>query len=176
MKKFALAAATAAAALIAAQTASAAIVTVSGAFTATNWSVYFGSPTAPIDPLYMSYSATFDDAITYEADASILTIFSTNVPYPVTFSAASGGGAIVIATAGNSGGCGHPASSFCAFVYDYMTGTPAFVEQSPASGGGWIANTITGGAVPEPATWALLIAGFGMTGYAMRRHTAALAA
>lgn len=27
------------------------------------------------------------------------------------------------------------------------------------------------GVVPEPATWALLIAGFGMTGYAMRRRT-----
>lgn len=31
-------------------------------------------------------------------------------------------------------------------------------------------------AVPEPSTWALMIAGFGLTGYAMRRRTVALAA
>ena len=31
-------------------------------------------------------------------------------------------------------------------------------------------------AVPEPATWALMIAGFGLTGYAMRRRTVAVAA
>ena len=32
----------------------------------------------------------------------------------------------------------------------------------------WIAN-IRAGAVPEPATWAMMIAGFGMVGFAMRR-------
>lgn len=34
----------------------------------------------------------------------------------------------------------------------------------------------TGGAVPEPASWALMIAGFGMVGFAMRRRKVALAA
>lgn len=33
-----------------------------------------------------------------------------------------------------------------------------------------------GGGVPEPATWAMLIAGFGMAGAAMRKHRKALAA
>ena len=32
-----------------------------------------------------------------------------------------------------------------------------------------------GGAVPEPATWALLILGFGLTGAAMRRRTSSVA-
>lgn len=32
------------------------------------------------------------------------------------------------------------------------------------------------GAVPEPATWALMLGGFGLTGAAMRRHQAAVAA
>lgn len=32
------------------------------------------------------------------------------------------------------------------------------------------------GAVPEPATWAMMIGGFGLTGFAMRRRQAAVAA
>ncbi len=36
--------------------------------------------------------------------------------------------------------------------------------------------TFVGGAVPEPANWALLIAGFGLTGAAMRRRRVALTA
>lgn len=34
-----------------------------------------------------------------------------------------------------------------------------------------LANTGTGGAIPEPATWALMLAGFGATGLAARRRT-----
>ena len=37
-------------------------------------------------------------------------------------------------------------------------------------------GTLSIGAVPEPATWALMIGGFGMTGFAMRRRKVALAA
>ena len=34
---------------------------------------------------------------------------------------------------------------------------------------------LTGGAVPEPATWAMMIAGFGLTGAAMRRRKSRVA-
>jgi len=55
----------------------------------------------------------------------------------------------------------------------------------PRLAGGTVANiadfapnnaTITAGAVPEPATWALLIAGFGGIGAAQRRRRSAVAA
>ncbi|QMW24460.1 PEP-CTERM sorting domain-containing protein [Sandaracinobacteroides saxicola] len=36
-------------------------------------------------------------------------------------------------------------------------------------------NDITGSAVPEPATWAMMIIGFGLVGSAMRRQRLALA-
>jgi hypothetical protein len=36
--------------------------------------------------------------------------------------------------------------------------------------------TLTGGAVPEPATWAMMIGGFGLVGGAMRRRSAAVPA
>ena len=35
---------------------------------------------------------------------------------------------------------------------------------------------VTGGGVPEPATWAMMIAGFGLTGVAIRRRRASIAA
>ncbi len=162
----------AAALLVGSASANAAIITVSGDFTATDWTVYFGAPAAPIDPIYLSYSATFDDSINYDGDTTILNIGSTNIPYALTFSFNHFSQDIVIATSGNSGLCNHPEQSFCAFVSDLVTGTPYFVEQSPAGGGGWVANTITGGSpnggVPEPAAWALLITGFGLVGAAAR--------
>ncbi len=35
----------------------------------------------------------------------------------------------------------------------------------------WVADIVVGGAVPEPSNWAMLIAGFGLVGAAMRRRT-----
>lgn len=165
--------------ILAAQTADAAVVTVSGAFTATDWRVYFNTPVAPINPLYLSYTATFDTDLDYDSDTSVVTVDATNIPYDFSFSYAANESVFVLATYGSSGGCGHPAGSFCAFVGDFSSGVPYFVEQSPTTGGGWVAGTITGGlptgGVPEPASWALMIAGFGLMGAALRRRKPAIA-
>lgn len=40
----------------------------------------------------------------------------------------------------------------------------------------WTVALAGGGAVPEPATWALMLSGFGLAGVAMRRRRAAFAA
>ena len=72
-------------ALVAAQSATAAVITVNGDFSATSWEVYFGAPAARIDPLTLKYLVTFDNALFYEA-ASIITVISTNIPYAITFS------------------------------------------------------------------------------------------
>lgn len=85
------------------------------------------------------------------------------------------GGTIVLATVGNSGSCTHVASSFCAFI-NPADGHAFFVEQSPASGRGWVASRITNTAIPEAATWAMLVAGFGLVGAAARRRKAVVAA
>lgn len=60
-------------------------------------------------------------------------------------------------------------------VYDFFTGTNCCVDTMGAP----VRVTITGittqppgvgGAVPEPSTWAMMLIGFGATGYAMRRR------
>ena len=50
------------------------------------------------------------------------------------------------------------------------------VVLSQNGGGGFEMDNLTIGAVPEPGTWAMLIAGFGMVGFAARRRRAAIAA
>jgi hypothetical protein len=49
------------------------------------------------------------------------------------------------------------------------------VLQSPYGHGDAVVELITGGAVPEPTTWALMLMGFGAIGSAMRRRTTKLA-
>ncbi|MBU1378438.1 MAG: PEPxxWA-CTERM sorting domain-containing protein [Alphaproteobacteria bacterium] len=51
----------------------------------------------------------------------------------------------------------------------------SFAESYPAVGT-WTATTLADpGAIPEPATWALMIAGFGLAGTALRRRRAVVA-
>ncbi|WP_353200875.1 PEPxxWA-CTERM sorting domain-containing protein [Sandarakinorhabdus sp.] len=53
--------------------------------------------------------------------------------------------------------------------------TLATVAITPASAAVTIAGSVTSGAMPDPASWAILLAGFGMVGFASRhkRTTAA---
>lgn len=54
------------------------------------------------------------------------------------------------------------------------TDFPAGVSTSPMSGSVIIASAISG-AVPEPATWAMMLVGFGAVGFAMRKRKSAIA-
>jgi hypothetical protein len=163
------------AAVFLAQSVSAQVTTISGSFSASNWSVQFGSPSAPINPTFLNYSVTFDLFTTYAQDSAPLTIFSTNVPYDIKFSYDSGSSAFVLATNGLNGGCSIAGDSFCAIFASNGNGVPIYVGQG-AGAGGWFANRITNlSAVPEPDSWVMLIAGFGLTGAISRRRRASAA-
>lgn len=59
------------------------------------------------------------------------------------------------------------------------TGSPTTLTISEVLGGsngGIVLDNISVSAVPEPATWAMLITGFGMVGYGLRRRRATAAA
>ncbi len=57
-----------------------------------------------------------------------------------------------------------------------INGNGTLIKSFTMSGGFLIAGeTFTSAVVPEPASWAMLIAGFGLTGAAMRRRRAAIA-
>ncbi|QXQ08182.1 PEPxxWA-CTERM sorting domain-containing protein [Sphingosinicellaceae bacterium] len=66
-------------------------------------------------------------------------------------------------------------TSYGSFTYAIAAGDSygLYINSTDGGNGG---ATLSLGGVPEPTTWALLIAGFGMVGVTMRRRNAALAA
>jgi len=66
-----------------------------------------------------------------------------------------------------------PLPAFDRFVF--TTREPGDVAFGGQSGQGYRLDSISGAAVPEPATWAMLITGFGLVGLAMRRRQSAAA-
>ncbi len=166
-------------------TAPAAAVTtnVAGHFLAHDWTVHQGDPTSPPPPLFLDFAISFDATQDYLNDTGALTINATNIAAPIRFSYSSQTGVIALATAGLPNGCTISLSSFCALLTDFDDGVPYFVVKADAEGGAWRANFVGDNrqveplnpGVPEPASWAMLIAGFGLTGAATRRRRMARA-
>ena len=158
--------------------ASATTTTISGSFTARDWNVYIGgsgSDPAPA-PLTLSYTATFDPTQTYD-NVSGPMITATGVSHGLGFSFNPGTRRMILATQGSPTGCSHLAGSFCAIIDDFLANEPWLVVVASGDGTAWRAGTIEPGdglvsppGVPEPASWAFLIAGFGLVGAVRRRQ------
>jgi choice-of-anchor C domain-containing protein len=91
------------------------------------------------------------------------------------------GGASTPYTFTTNGTTSRPAMGWTTYSYDFVANsavsTLAFTSIDNTASGPALDNvSISGGNVPEPATWAMLIAGFGLVGVAARRRRGAVAA
>lgn len=176
----------AAAALLSSASAIASLTTISGNFSATNWiSDSKGDPPAfgdLVDPFILNYSVTFDTAMTINSSPD-LTIFFTNFPDPLSFSYNPVFNTLAI---GDSligiDGSNAPRSVY--IRVDLDTGLPDVMFQVNSNGDLFDAGAFTSlgpagpvgdNAIPEPASWAMLVAGFGLIAAVMRRQRAVAA-
>ncbi|MBC9033068.1 PEPxxWA-CTERM sorting domain-containing protein [Sphingomonas sp. JC676] len=140
----------------------------------TDFQVYSGAPSPLVaDPVLLNFTLALDPGIAPAGPSTAgLVINSFNLPYALAWSLSSNG-TLIIATNGTPGSCAADPNSFCAIIRDAFTDEPAlfFLELSDANGG-WFAQTrsvgVSDAAVPEPASWGMLVVGFGAIGGAMR--------
>jgi len=104
---------------------------------------------------------------------------AAGAPNPAT-ATVSAGGSMLNVVAANDGSFGTPnnflwkTASFT-FVGTGNTETITLAATVPGNGGVFFDDVSVSGAVPEPATWALMIGGFGMAGATLRRRRMILA-
>jgi hypothetical protein len=152
---------------------SASAITVFHSFNivSSNYSRIYGPATpVPIDPVHFSFSISFDPGADIAATSVGLTVNAFDLPYTSQFTYSASQDLLAVASAPWIGGCYNPTSSYCIFIDNAASASPHvfFAQQQTSSNGYWSAQTIK--AVPEPASWALFIAGFGVVGTTLRRQ------
>jgi hypothetical protein len=85
------------------------------------------------------------------------------------FSSLGGGG--VATEFGGAGGFGPLLFSGTTAMPVFSPGTFSFVDFRGIPNGSSLTISAVAGAVPEPATWAMMLAGFGGIGFALRRRS-----
>lgn len=169
-------------------------------FTLSDFVDVVGNTAAPITSLTGSFTINFDPALSYNSQTAGITInsLSTNVfGSPISFSAGPGT-PYFMSIGGTATGAGLITSGLQDFVLQLRFPNASSLDSpelpvcgdgfscGSASGtvlasgytlagvsGGWLARTgsvVSVTAVPEPASWAMMIAGFGLAGAAMRRR------
>ena len=194
MKSFALLLATTGA--LAAVPVDAAVVSLTYDLTGGDFVQVFGpnDGAAPaVDPLRLNFTLTFDtDVDTADGVTDGLVVNSFNLPYQLEYTYFAAEDFLIIGTdLIPYGACttfSINSDNFCAFIdnastadasvtYDDFYGTYILSLGTPQrqfdAQTASLTVTPAGGAIPEPASWALMIGGFGLAGSAMRRRRVA---
>jgi hypothetical protein len=170
------------ASLLMATAAQSAIVVKTFDITASNFTYSFGdNSVAPVPSVHLNFTVNFDNTANIFGTVAGLTVNSFNLPYAINYAYNSSVDLLVIASDSYPSGCSNPASSFCGAIDGVSGATPNlfFFQQSTSTGGYYVAQTkalTVGNAVPEPASWAMLLIGFGGIGTALRTRQRRLAA
>jgi hypothetical protein len=146
----------------------AAIVTQSFALTASGFEAG-----APVEPVTGLFTFTYDSAAFLTPPSAVgLTISDFNVAYagPALFQYTKGSNLLIV---GNNIGLGSftiaPGTPGFGFAISNVSTTPTISSFTySADGHLWHAANVSLTAVPEPQTWSLLIAGFGLAGAGLR--------
>ena len=184
--KIASIAVAAAAALTA--SAQAATVTDLVSFTAFGFSASGGTP--PVDPVTGSFTISFDPSQTYNDVSTGITLDTLNIALgsALTFSySPTGVSADELRVGGASDGADKvqfspPTDDFWLYIDNFTTapsfqqvgyaqvaaGPNIFFTVDAAGSGGTVTVTPVTSGVPEPASWAVMLAGFGGLGAAIR--------
>jgi PEP-CTERM motif len=174
--------------------ASAAVVHDLVTFSASNFTVGSGSDPAPVDPVTGSFTITFDTAVDHTDQTTGITLDSLNITLgsPLSFSySTTGTFAGILIVGGLENGASvvqfNPSTDdFWLFINDFAT-APSFKQlgysqtsvsinnlfftPDPGGTGSVTVTPITGG-VPEPSTWAMMLAGFAGLGFLGYRQAA----
>jgi len=147
--------------------------------TASHFYLFYGDGSViPPDELHIKYTVKFDNSIDHTNEATGLNVQYFNLPYTVNWGYGSGVNDVLAIASHTTpgGGCNASAfeSSFCIFTLWISSGSPwtNYVSQQTVTNASWLAGSIdskvTTLPVPEPASWAMMIGGFGLVGASLR--------
>jgi PEP-CTERM motif len=150
-------------------------------FTATgsNFGLVFGNGNqAAIDPLTFVFTVNFDNSANVSNQMAGLTVQSDPLNMATrTFSYSAMTDLLSFGPGTSPGGCGNTVGQACLFISNATSAAPALIFMLQSQGDFMESSTYTAGTrtvtftdigVPEPATWAMMMLGFGAAGGMMR--------
>ena len=170
--RLAFACAAATASVLMSSPASAATITIENiTFAASDFYDFLASgDSIPTDPVNGNLTLTFDPTQTYTNETTGISLSSLNIPLgsPLSFSYVPGGD---LSIGGSSQGSNIVQVGTDDFFLDSFSSGWSFGYTGSASPGAFFVpralSVVTSG-VPEPATWAMMLMGFGLIGGTMR--------
>ena len=138
------------------------------------------SDPAPVDPVTLNFTLTWDPSTVIAPTDSGLTVNSFSLPYSSVFASDAAGNIALGRNLANASDCLVGGGlTYCLFMSNSTGANPAAAFDQFTASGEWVAGAVTVtasaiGGVPEPSTWALMLIGFGGVGWlGSRRRWAA---